>query len=188
MVCILLDKQSILQNYIYDIPYEKKLQDDKDTWADNYPIQIADIDTCRKKLLQRFFSKLQRHEELLDNIKAGCKNAEEESDRICKNPDFPKFLDFVDYYECVFYLEKSRFSEVFTSEIINFSLHYKDFNEYLKRSFWEICGDSAALSSRDKLSKLCDIMMMSIFKWRELFLQHEFFDAGAHQKHVLDCL
>jgi len=30
MVCILLDKQSILQNYIYDIPYEKKLQDDKD--------------------------------------------------------------------------------------------------------------------------------------------------------------
>ena len=90
----------------------------------------------------------------------------------------------MDYYEYAFHLEKSRFSEVFQSEIMNLSSCYNEFKDFLTTSEWDLYGNSADLKSRDKQLKLCDSMMMFFFKWRELFLQHEFYDAGAHRRYI----
>ena len=75
-----MDLQSILQKYEYDVESETELQHDKDIWAVQTPIKIAEIDETRKKILQRFFSRLQRHEQLLDLIKDGCEKAQKESE------------------------------------------------------------------------------------------------------------
>jgi len=181
-----MDIQSILEKYKYNVESETQLQVDKDFWADESKEELAEIDKTRKQILERFFSRLQRHEELLDLIKDGCEKAQKELERDGKNSCLHIFDRFEDYYESAFNIEKSRFAEVFQSELINLSSRYHEFKGFLTSSDWDNFGSSAGLKSRDKQSKLCDRMVICFFQWHELFLQHKFYDAGAHRRYVLD--
>jgi len=172
-----MDRQSILQKYEYKVDFETQLQDDKDFWAVSSQKRIAEIDQIRKQMLETFFSKLQRHEKLLYDIKDGCEKAQ-------NKPDLQKFELFVCYYESAFNVEKTRFYQVFQDEMEDVSKFYQESNLFLKDSEWAVYGNSAGLKSRDKQSRLCDKMRDFISLWYKLFLQHDFYDADAHQKYI----
>ena len=172
-----MDRQSILQKYEYKEDFETRLQCDKDRWADDTTEIIAEFDQKRKKKLERFFSKLQRHEQLLDRIKDGCEKAK-------NNSDSQKFEIFVRYYESAFTIEKNRFAQVFQSEMMNASSFQDDFNIFFTDSRWGVLGNSAGLKSRDKQSQLLNRMISFFSQWVKLFSQHVFYDGGAHQSYV----
>jgi len=172
-----MDRQSILQKYEYDEEFEIEIENYKEAWAVKITENIAQMKKIRKQTLERFFHKLQRHEIKLNCIKDDC-------DKAKKSSDLQKFEIFVDYYESAFNVEKSRFSQVFKSEIMNVSKYYNGFEEFLTDSEWSIYGNSAELKSRDKQLQLCRQMMHFFSRWHEMFLQHEFYDAGAHRMSV----
>jgi len=172
-----MDRQSILQKYEYKEDVETRLQCAKDTWADDTTEIIAKFDQERKKILERFFSKLQRHEQLLDRIKDGCEKAQNKSDS-------QNFDIVVHYYESAFNIEKNRFAQVFQSEMTNASSFRDDFNVFFTDSRWRALGNSAGLKSCNKQLQLMNRMISFFSQWLKLFSQHEFFDSDAHESYV----
>ena len=177
IVCILMDRQSILQKYEYKVESETRLQHDKDEWADDTTEIIAEFDQKRKKILERFFSKLKRHEQLLDLIKDGCEKAK-------NNSDSQNFEIVVHYYESAFNIEKNRFAQVLEYELSNVSLFYDDFCIFCTDSNWGVLGNSAGCKSRDKQLQLFKKMLTFFHQWGKMFSQHVFYDGGAHQSYV----
>ena len=177
IVCILMDRQSILEKYKYNVESETRLQHDKDEWADETTEIIAEFDQKRKKILERFFSKLKRHEQLLDRIKDDCEKAK-------NNSDSQNFEIVVHYYESAFNIERNRFAQVFEYELSNVSSVQDDFNIFFTDSRWGVLGNSAGLKSRDKQSQLLNRMISFFSQWVKLFSQHVFYDGGAHQSYV----
>ena len=172
-----MDRKSILEKYKYNVESENRLQVDKDKWADDTTKTIAEIDQKRKQILEKFFSKLQRHEQLLDRIKDGCEKAQ-------NNSDSQNFEIVVHYYESAFNIEKKRFAQVFQYEIMNASSFYDDFTILFTDSRWSVLGNSAGLKSLYKQVELCNKMSSFFSLWYKLFLQHDFYDADAHQKYI----
>jgi hypothetical protein len=179
-----MELQSILSEYKYDINTETMLQKAKDSWAVSSKLEIEKIEKTRQLILERFFSKLQRHEQILYSMIDTCKNAQKKLELSGRRSDSDAYGNFCDNHEIAFNVEKARFNEVFIYELNMASLQNNTFNKFLTDSKWDTLGNSNDLRNRNKQLGLLKFMMTCFSDWYKLFLSHQFYDAGFHRKYI----